>query len=182
MFGACHRYVFTPAFAGEAILFASRGFKGSASRGNKGGCRTRRGDIKFLLLALLAEQPRHGYDLIREVESRYGGFRRLSPGSVYPTLQLLEEGGYLTSEQVEGKRVYTITEKGQELLAGRTQQFGGATPSDDYYNPIAESSPELIELRTALSQLTEAIAQMGSSGNSEQIKRVRGLLTDTKSV
>ena len=127
-----------------------------------------------------AEQPRHGYDLIREVESRYGGFRRLSPGSVYPTLQLLEEGGYLTSEQLEGKRVYTITEKGQALLAGRTQPLDRETSSDNYYNATVEASPELIELRTALSQLTEAIAQMGNSGNSEHIKRVRGLLTDLK--
>lgn len=51
--------------------------------------------------------------LIKELEARRGGFRRLSPGSVYPTFQMLEEAGYLTSEQVDGKRVYTITESGR---------------------------------------------------------------------
>ena len=74
--------------------------------------RTRRGDIKFILLELLSEHPSHGYDLIKEMETRYGGFRRLSPGSVYPTLQMLEEGGYLKSAQEGGKRIYTITASG----------------------------------------------------------------------
>jgi DNA-binding PadR family transcriptional regulator len=60
--------------------------------------------------------------LIKELEARRGGFRRPSPGSVYPTLQMLEEGGYLTSEEVDGKRVYTITESGRQFLSDRNQQ------------------------------------------------------------
>ncbi len=82
--------------------------------------RARRGDIKFILLELLSERPRHGYDLIKDLETRHGGFRRLSPGSVYPTLQMLEDSGYLTSQQESGQRVYTVTESGRSLFAERT--------------------------------------------------------------
>jgi DNA-binding PadR family transcriptional regulator len=86
--------------------------------------RNRRGDVKFLVLELLAEGPRHGYDIIKGIEERRGV--RPSAGSVYPTLQLLEDGGFVTSEQIDGKRVYTITDSGRELLANRA-----ADPDDD---------------------------------------------------
>src|SRR4028118_458823 len=132
-------------------FFASDRFKRGRHSGGGWGDepRTRRGDIKFMLLGLLVESPRHGYELIKELEIRYGGFRRLSPGSVYPTLQLLEEGGYLTSEQVEGKRVYTITDSGRQLLAERE-------------NPVdltdrADSQLSLIELKDALTELSGVV-------------------------
>jgi DNA-binding PadR family transcriptional regulator len=86
--------------------------------------RTRRGDVKYLVLELLADGPRHGYDIIKGIEERRGV--RPSAGSVYPTLQLLEDGGFVTSDQVDGKRVYTITAAGRELLANRA-----ADPDDD---------------------------------------------------
>ncbi len=86
--------------------------------------RTRRGDVKYLVLELLAEGPRHGYDIIKGIEERRGV--RPSAGSVYPTLQLLEDGGFVTSDQVDGKRVYTITDSGRELLANRA-----ADPDED---------------------------------------------------
>ena len=60
----------------------------------------------------------HGYEIINSMEARRGGCRP-SAGSVYPTLQMLEEGGYLTSEQVDGKKVYTITGEGRQLLEER---------------------------------------------------------------
>src|SRR6266540_3292714 len=84
--------------------------------------RQRRGDIKYVLLELLAEQPRHGYELIKELEQRYAGFYWPSPGSVYPTLQLLEDEGHLTSETIDGKRVYTITDSGRQLLDEQRSQ------------------------------------------------------------
>src|SRR5215213_10306029 len=100
-------------------MFGRHGFKfgrGGCGPGFKGEfMRMRRGDIKFHLLEILKETPRHGYEIISELEKKSGGYRP-SPGSVYPTLQMLEEGGYLTSEQVAGKKVYTITEAGLNLL------------------------------------------------------------------
>ena len=93
------------------------------------GRRQRRGDVKFLLLEMLAEGPKHGYEIIRSLEERRG--IRPSAGSVYPTLQLLEDGGFVTSEAVEGKRVYTISESGRELLAKRTADGEPAGEADD---------------------------------------------------
>src|SRR5262245_19100019 len=80
--------------------------------------RMRRGGMKFLLLEVLKEGPRHGYEIISELESRFRGYRP-SPGSVYPTLQMLEEGGFVTSEEIDGKKVYTITDAGLKLLEER---------------------------------------------------------------
>jgi DNA-binding PadR family transcriptional regulator len=124
------------------------------------------------LLTLLAEQPQHGYQLIKELENRYGGFYRPSPGSVYPTLQLLEEGGYLTSEQVEGKRVYTITDSGRQLLAERE-------------NPVdltdrADSQLSLIELKDALTELSGVVMLVARSGNLERVSQVRDVLNRVK--
>jgi DNA-binding PadR family transcriptional regulator len=144
--------------------------------GNEDESRTRRGDIKFLLLELLAEQSGHGYDLIKRMEARYGGFRRLSPGSVYPTLQLLEDGGYVTSETTEGKRVYTITETGRQFLAERTQQVPPGAPWEAFRNKPQEFN----QLRQAAMELAGAVMQVARSGNSDRMNRVKELLERTK--
>lgn len=142
--------------------------------------RTRRGDIKFILLELLSERPRHGYELIKELETRYGGFRRLSPGSVYPTLQMLEEGGYLTSETTGGKRVYTITEEGTQLLAERNQQTTSGSPWDAFNNAMAGKPQEFMALRNAATDLAAAVMQVARSGNTERMSRVRDRLEQVK--
>jgi DNA-binding PadR family transcriptional regulator len=183
MFRPFHSRSFEPAWAGEGPgnpFFMSRRHGGG--RGSFGGHwgdepRTRRGDIKFILLALLAERPQHGYELMNELEARRGGFRRPSPGSVYPTLQMLEDGGYLTSEEVEGKRVYTITESGRQFLSDRQKQSDSRNVSDRF----TDNKPsELIELRQTLTQVNDAVAQVARSGNVEQANQVRELLTQVK--
>src|SRR3979409_2501724 len=75
-----------------------------------------RGDLKYVILELLKDQPRHGYDIIRALEERMRGAYRPSPGSVYPTLQMLEDLGYVTSNQQDGKKVYSITDEGRRYL------------------------------------------------------------------
>jgi DNA-binding PadR family transcriptional regulator len=142
--------------------------------------RTRRGDIKFLLLELLSDQSSHGYDLIKQMETRYGGFRRLSPGSVYPTLQLLEDGGYVTSESREGKRVYTITETGRQFLEERAQQEPSGFPGERFNNATAGKPQEFNQLRQAATELAGAVFQVARSGNSDRISRVREMLERVK--
>jgi DNA-binding PadR family transcriptional regulator len=135
--------------------------------------RTRRGDIKFILLELLAERPSHGYDLIKAMENRYGQFRRLSPGSVYPTLQMLEDGGYLTSEAQGGKRIYTVTEAGLALLAERPQDGSFRREMDDVPS-------EFGELRSAASELMAIVTQVARRGNPEEMGQVRELIDRVK--
>ena len=84
-----------------------------------------KGDLKYVILDLLAEKPRHGYEVIRELEERFGGFYSPSPGAVYPTLQMLEDLGYVASSQEDSKRVYQITEEGRAFLAERKETVEG---------------------------------------------------------
>lgn len=145
--------------------------------GSDGGPRRRhkRGDIRFALLELLAEQPRHGYELIKELERRYAGFYRPSPGSVYPTLQLLEEEGYLTSEQIEGKRVYTITEAGKEALAAHQAHGSGRQGLHPGSNDA-----ELGALRRSLMALNEVVMQAARHGTPEQMRSVMQSLDEAR--
>lgn len=121
--------------------------------------RVRRGDMKFLLLEILKEGPRHGYEIINGLEGQFRGYRP-SPGSVYPTLQMLEEGRYVTSEQVEGKKVYTITEAGLKLLEER-----GGTQFEE--TPGMKRS---FEIRQSMRKLAVAVID-GARGTDDETKQ-----------
>ena len=75
------------------------------------------GDVRLLALALIAEQPRHGYEIIKVLEEKTAGWYAPSPGMVYPTLTYLEEVGYVTGQAEGAKKLYTITEEGKAHLA-----------------------------------------------------------------
>lgn len=87
----------------------------------RGAARRRRpldhGDLRLLILALIEEQPRHGYDLMIEIEQRTGGTYKPSPGVMYPALSVLEDQGFVKAKKVEGKRVFNLTEQGEAELA-----------------------------------------------------------------
>src|SRR6476660_1833484 len=74
------------------------------------------GDLRLIALALIAEQPRHGYDIIKQLEEKTSGWYSPSPGIVYPTLTYLEEVGHLTSRADSAKKLYTITDEGRAYL------------------------------------------------------------------
>jgi DNA-binding PadR family transcriptional regulator len=143
--------------------------------------RHRRGDIKYVLLELLAEQPRHGYELIKELEQRYAGFYRPSPGSVYPTLQLLEDAGHLTSEQIDGKRVYTVTESGNQLLTEHQQHRAaeGAGPRRHAFRGPGGGA-ELNDLRRSGTALVAGVMQVARHGTPDQVRTVMTLLDSTR--
>ncbi|MBW4023616.1 MAG: PadR family transcriptional regulator [Proteobacteria bacterium] len=94
-----------------------------------GGGRSRvfdQGELRFVLLALIAQAPRHGYEIIKEIEDRLGGSYSPSPGVIYPTLTLLNELGFATvSESGGGRKLYTITEEGQAHLAENKPMVDG---------------------------------------------------------
>jgi DNA-binding PadR family transcriptional regulator len=168
----------------------ARGFRRGGPFGgfDEGGGRQRqpRGDIKFVLLEMLQEQPRHGYELIKALEERSGGFYRPSPGLVYPTLQLLEEEGNLTSEMINDRRIYTITDAGRKLLAEReTAQPQGRGPGRGFgfnHGPrhSREDMPQLLELRMTMGALAESVMQVARYGTPAQLQAVQALLNKTK--
>jgi DNA-binding PadR family transcriptional regulator len=104
-------------------LFGGRGRGGHGGSGHRGrhgfrlGRRLGSSDLQLILLALLAEQPRHGYELIKELEDRSHGFYGPSPGMIYPALTYLEEVGFATVEAEANKKLYRISEAGQAFLA-----------------------------------------------------------------
>ena len=93
---------------------------GYSGRG-RGGSRARRGDVRAAVLALLAEQPMHGYEMIKEIEERSGGYWRPSAGSIYPTLQLLEDEGLIAGTESEGKRRFELTDEGKAAVEERAR-------------------------------------------------------------
>jgi DNA-binding PadR family transcriptional regulator len=80
------------------------------------------GDLKLVILALVAEKPRHGYEIIKALEERVGGGYTPSPGVVYPTLTLIEEMGYATAQDQGGRKLYTLTPEGEAFLAANRAQ------------------------------------------------------------
>jgi DNA-binding PadR family transcriptional regulator len=129
--------------------------------------RTRRGDVKYAILDVLAEQPRHGYDVIRALEERRSGSRP-SAGSIYPTLQLLEDEGCVTSQQVDGKRIYTITEAGRTLLAQKPAE----SPDED----DDEAHAGRHQLRESAFRLGAAVWQAARDGDPAVLAKVRDVL------
>src|SRR5277367_1035656 len=94
-------------------------FGGPAGRGRGRGRKARRGDIRTAALLLLAEEPRNGYQIMQEVEDRSDGVWRPSPGSVYPALQQLEDEGLIRSEEIDGRKLFRLTDDGEVQLKDR---------------------------------------------------------------
>ena len=113
------------------------GWFGGGKRGRggpfRGGRMFEQGDLKYVILQLLDEKPRHGYEIIKALEERFGGMYSPSAGTVYPTLTLLEDLGY-ASVAVEdgGKKIYSITDEGRAYLAQNRSAV------DDIFERIAE--------------------------------------------
>jgi DNA-binding PadR family transcriptional regulator len=98
--------------------FGWHGHRHHHRHGGRAGRLFEHGDLRFIVLELIAEKPRHGYEIIKAIEDRLGGGYSPSPGVVYPTLTLLEELGYATVTATEGSRkLYAITEEGRAFLA-----------------------------------------------------------------
>jgi DNA-binding PadR family transcriptional regulator len=138
----------------------------------------KKGSAELLILSLVEDQPRHGYDIIRALEDRMRGYYRPSPGSVYPTLQMLEDLGYVSSSQQEGKKVYTITDEGRRYLEEQKSTV------DDIRERIAAGweaaqRPEVSDLMHELQQLGRALFRHGTRGalhDPERLKRLRDIL------
>lgn len=133
-----------------------------------------RGDLKYVILDLLKDQPRHGYDVIRALEERFHGFYSPSPGSVYPTLQLLEDQGYLSSSQQDGKRVYAITDEGRRFLAEQADVVRGihARTGSGWGGRV---TPEMWQVAQEVRQIGQFVFRQGSQGGLSDPEKVRAL-------
>lgn len=156
------------------------GLAAFAIGGRKRGRRFRRGILKFVILKLLAESSRHGYDLMRVFAER--GWASGRPGSIYPILNALEEEGLVLSRTDGDRRVYEITEKGQRYLNEHMAHAG------NFFEQFFEGDDEdekqqagpADTLREATSRLVQAVSQIGPSSKPQTVARVQELLNQTR--
>lgn len=148
------------------------GFGRGRGRG-RGGRRGRRGDVRAALLALLHERPMHGYEMIQQLDERTGGIWRPSPGSVYPTLQMLEDEGLVTSATAEGRKLFTLTDEGATAAAEVAENPPWAAIADE---TVAEAQG----MREAVAGLMTAMAQVATQGTDDQRARAVEALADAR--
>lgn len=160
---------FGPVF-GPGFSFGPGGPGGR--RGHSHG-RGRRGDVRAAILMLLTERPMHGYEMIQEIAERSGGAWKPSPGSVYPTLQLLVDEGLIVGAESEGKKkLFELTEDGRAAAAAV------ATPP---WEEIAEGiDPAQHSLRAAAGQLFGALAQSAYAAGPEQQQRITDVVNNAR--
>ncbi|MFJ3234093.1 PadR family transcriptional regulator [Streptomyces sp. NPDC086787] len=145
---------------------------GPRGRGGPRG-RARRGDVRASIMALLKDRPMHGYEMIQEIAERSGGAWKPSPGSVYPTLQLLEDEGLITSESEGGKKLFSLTEEGRALAAD-----GPEAPWEEAARGV--DWEVLGEIRQAGFGLMEAFGQVWKTGTKEQREKALTVINDAR--
>jgi DNA-binding PadR family transcriptional regulator len=141
--------------------------------------RAERGEIKYLVLEAIAEQQRHGYEIIQHIEERTGGAYRPSPGVIYPTLQLLEELGHARIVEHEGRKVYAITE------AGRADLEANRRTVSDFYERFEEGpwdryADDFVDLMQDVTRLMRLFRRGARHGNitPETLRTIRKALDD----
>jgi len=132
----------------------------------------RRGDVRQLIVAALREKPMHGYQVIQELEAQSGGRWRPSAGSVYPTPQQLEDEGLVRSEDVEGRRTYSLTEEGRALAASAPTGRGPWSDVGD--------REDAINVRHLAMQLVAATMQVSKIGSPRAQREARDILVDAR--
>ena len=159
-------------WSGTAAWEAIEQLRGQFER--KVGTRMGRGDVRAAVLALLAEKPMHGYQIIHEIEERSGGAWKPSPGSVYPTLQLLADEGFISAEESNGRKTYSLTDEGRRATEAAADQPAPWEAQSTRDGGRATALPK------AGIDLAQAAAQVGRSGNPEQVKQAVAVLDEAR--
>jgi DNA-binding PadR family transcriptional regulator len=149
--------------------------RGWGPHGGGGRRRMRRGDVRAAVLVLLDEGPETGYGLMGEIEDRSEGAWRPSPGSMYPTLTMLEDEGLIRPQPGEGRTPYELTDEGRAYVEQHREKLG---------QPWARSTEgfggDRLELRRLIGQLGGAAFQVGVAGDDAQIAQAKEILTEAR--
>ncbi|MCX6566071.1 MAG: PadR family transcriptional regulator [Candidatus Aminicenantes bacterium] len=139
-----------------------------------------KGDFKYVILDLLKDKPRHGYEIIRELENQFNGFYTPSPGAVYPTLQYLEEMAFVTSESRDGKKVYTITDTGLSFLSEKAKETSEvkAQMKNWWGSYGAEFKDEMRDVMRTFGEIGKMIGQKARQAGAEKMPQVKQALAD----
>jgi DNA-binding PadR family transcriptional regulator len=149
-----------------------RPMHGFGPGGTPFGRKARRGDIRAAILALLTEEPMHGYQIIQELAARTDDVWRPSPGSVYPTLQQLEDEDLIRpAESTTGKRVFELTDAGREAAA---------LQPEPWKQVAGDADDALVGLRDLVFQVLDATRQVAATGSKDQLESAQTILRDTR--
>ena len=147
---------------------------GGPGHGRGPWARAKRGDVRAAILLALADEPMHGYQIMQQLEQRSGGAWRPSPGSVYPTLQLLEDQGLIKGEEAEGKRVFSLTETGAAEAAAVKERLG-----ESPFGEGGEQNPRAA-LYHAVIALHGATRQVGMTGSADDVQKALAIVKDAR--
>jgi DNA-binding PadR family transcriptional regulator len=148
-------------------------------RHTRGERRFEKGDIKYVILDLLQDRASYGYEIMRALEERFGGLYKPSAGTVYPTLQMLEDLGYVTAEQQEGRKVYTLTEAGRQFLAERHAEVKEVRDRMHGWWDRRSASHEMYETFDDLDDLKKLLRRERRRIDSAKLPRIRDVIART---
>ncbi|MUN36230.1 PadR family transcriptional regulator [Actinomadura litoris] len=151
--------------------WARGGGRGPWGRGRK----APKGNVRAAILALLAEEPRNGYQIIQEINERSGEAWKPSPGAVYPALQQLADEGLITAEEGGGRRTYRLTAEGGAYVAEHADEL--EEPWAQMAPDFGEGAPELFR---QVAQTGAAVMQIVHSGTPDQVRRATEILSETR--
>ena len=135
-----------------------------------------RGDFKYIVLQCIKDKPSYGYEIIRALQERFYNFYIPSPGSVYPTLQMLEEMGYAKATEQDGKKVYGITDEGRKFLDSQ-KEFEARMRGQNrrWWNPA--NIDDMVETRRQFERLTQLLRDKTRTADTEKLGRIRKALS-----
>ncbi len=138
-----------------------------------------RGGLKYLILDLLAERPRHGYDIIRALGDRFGGFYFPSPGAIYPVLQALEAAGHVVLRREDGRKVYALTEAGRRFLDEHREEVAAVRERVQALCAAA-TRPELLPIVHRLREIARYLVWQNFKKNlgPEKLPEIEAVLAD----
>jgi DNA-binding PadR family transcriptional regulator len=142
--------------------------------GNMSGHRARRGDMGPIILRQLLEKPMHGYEIISNLEEKSQGMWRPSAGAVYPNLQMLEEQGLVTLKDVDGKKIYSLTDTGKEKAEKAQESFTA------HWEEMPEHAKRFKELRMGFFEIKEPLFQLADNGSVEKVEAAKKILKEAR--
>jgi len=165
-----------PGGPGQGLWDILEQFRGAFDQKVGGvGTRMGKGDVRAAVLALLAEQPMHGYQIIQQIEERSGGSWKPSAGSVYPTLQLLADEGLIKAEESGGRKTYSLTEEGKQAA-----DAAGERPAPWEATGMRDAAHATAALPKAGVELAQVAAQVARTGSPEQVKQAVDVLDEAR--
>ncbi len=143
------------------------------------GAKVRRGDVRSAILDVLAVEPMNGYQIIQQIAERSGGAWKPSPGSVYPTVQQLEDEGFVEGADVDGRRLLRLTDAGRAYVDEHPDELAATWRT---FDDAGAAGPEADthELKPVIGQVMAAVWQVVVSGTKQQQAEAAEILADTR--